>query len=389
MKIPMLSRLRLIPFLVCLCLGTGVFLVSPVHAKKARPAKTESSGPSYRKHVQAMAFADEFAQRHGLSRSWVRQAVGQARQNTLVQKLIAPAPTGFQKNWQVYRSRFIEPRRIQAGVAFWNQHAGLLSRAEQTWGVPATVIVGILGVETIYGRDTGGFRVIDALCTLAFDFPSSHPRAEQRQAYFRSELEQFLLMAHASDISVRDHRGSYAGAMGWPQFMPGSVSKFAVDGDGDGRIDVHNSVADIVGSVAHYMKQHGWQTGAPTHFGVALGEDLSADTMARLLAPDILPSFNIQTLLDAGLKPDVSALSYPAKLALVELKNGSDAPSHVLGTDNFYVITRYNWSAYYALAVIELGEAVARERSVQMPGLAPAAVSTVAPGAPQNALHVQ
>jgi membrane-bound lytic murein transglycosylase B len=221
--------------------------------------------------------------------------------------------------------------------------------------------VGIIGVETIYGQQTGDFRVIDALATLAFDFPASHPRANERSDYFRGELEQFLSLHHRTGTDPLLPLGSYAGAMGLPQFMPSSRVKWAIDYDGDGRIDLTTS-ADAIGSVANYFKSFGWQSGMPTHFPVAF--DSTRLDMEALMAPDILPTFSVASFTGKGAMLDGPALEHKGPLALVELQNGADAPQYVAGTENFYVITRYNWSSYYAMAVIELGREIkaARER---------------------------
>jgi membrane-bound lytic murein transglycosylase B len=313
----------------------------------------------YASRPDAMALADEIAARRGLDRAWVRQAIGQARQLPQVVKLVTPAPVGTPKNWQVYRSRFVEPKRIAAGVRFWQAQRETLARAEAVYGVPAEIIVGIVGVETIYGQQTGSFRVLDALATLAFDFPTDHPRAAERSRFFRGELEQLLGLRGSPGLDPLSVRGSYAGAMGMPQFMPSSWAKFAVDFDGDGRIDLFNSPADVIGSVANYFKTYNWQPGMPTHYAVGFdAERLDKDT---LLAPDILPTFPVASFMAKGAVPDAAGQQHRGPLALVELQNGDEAPSYVAGTENFYVITRYNWSSYYALAVIELGRAVAAD----------------------------
>jgi membrane-bound lytic murein transglycosylase B len=263
---------------------------------------------------------------------------------------------GVAKNWQLYRSRFVEPLRIRAGVAFWQAHRDTLQRAEHETGVPAEIIVGILGVETIYGQQTGNFRVLDALATLAFDFPASHPRAAERSAYFKTELEQFLSWTFSTWRDPLTLKGSYAGAMGLPQFMPSSWAKYAVDFDGDGVVDLLGSPADAIGSVANYFKAFNWQPGLATHF--PLDFDASKLDMTALMAPDILPTFSVENFQAKGVVLTGAALKHTGKLALIELQNGDAAPSYVAGTDNFYAITRYNWSSYYALAVIELGQAV-------------------------------
>ncbi len=329
--------------------------------KHSKPGKTQASrsppAALYAGRPEAMALADEIAARRGLDRDWVRQTIGQARQLPSVVRLMTPAPSGTPKNWQLYRSRFIEPKRIAAGVRFWQTHQPLLARAEAAYGVPAEIIVGIIGVETLYGQHTGSFRVLDALATLAFDFPAAHPRAAERSRFFRGELEQLLSLHGRAGLDALNVRGSYAGAMGLPQFMPSSWARFAVDFDGDGRIDLFNSPADVIGSVANYFKTFDWQPGMPTHYPVGFdAERLDKDA---LLAPDILPTFPVASFTAKGAVLDARGLRHAGPLALVELQNGEAAPSYVAGTENFYVITRYNWSSYYALAVIELGQAVA------------------------------
>ena len=327
--------------------------------KAARARKTApADGPLYAGRPEAMALATDIAQRNGLDASWVQREIGRAHYVALVSRLMQPAPIGTAKNWQVYRSRFIDPIRIQAGVKFWRNNTEALERAQRMFGVPPEIIVGIVGVETLYGQQVGTFRVIDALSTLAFDFPSSHPRAQERSAYFKGELEQLLLLARRNHLDPAALRGSYAGAMGWPQFMPGSWARFAVDFDGDGKVDLFNSATDVIGSVANYFKAFNWQAGQATHFAVSF-DDARLDKEA-LLAPDILPTFSVASFTAKGAVLAGDALNYTGPLALIELQNGADPPSYVAGTDNFYAITRYNWSSYYAMAVIELGQEVAR-----------------------------
>ena len=305
-----------------------------------------------------MAFADDLASRRDLDPAWVRDQIGQAQRLPQVSRLMTPAPRGTPKNWAAYRARFIEPVRLRAGQRFWENNRETLARAEAAFGVPASLIVGVIGVETLWGQHTGNFRVIDALTTLAFHFPTSHPRAAIRTEFFRDELEQFLSLTQRADLDPQTLRGSYAGAMGWPQFMPSSWAKYAIDFDGNGRVDLFNSPADVIGSVANYFKQFGWQTGQPTHYPVSLSDTADLDT---LLAPDILPTFSVARFAAQGALLEGAALQHTGKLALVELENGGAPHSFVAGTENFYVVTRYNWSSYYALAVIELGETIAAQ----------------------------
>ena len=305
-----------------------------------------------------MQFADDLARRRNLDPEWVRQTIGQSRFNPTVSRLMQPPTKTFVKNWRVYRSRFIDPIRIRTGVNFWQANRTALARAEAEYGVPAKIIVGIIGVETIYGRDTGSFRVMDSLATLAFDYPSSHPRVQERSDYFKGEIEQFLTTQSRRNADPFEAKGSYAGAMGMPQFMPSSIAQYAVDFDGDGKIDLWNSPDDVIGSVANYFKSYGWQTGIPTHYPVRF--DTTRLDMDALMAPDILPTFGVASFTAKGAVLEGQALEHQGPLALIELRNGPAAPSYVAGTENFYVITRYNWSSYYAMSVIELGQEVAQ-----------------------------
>ena len=313
-------------------------------------------GSTYATREDAMQLADDIAARRDLDRDWVRQAIGQARHLPIVARFITPPPAGTVKNWRVYRSRFIDPVRINAGVKFWHANREALERAEKEYGVPAEIIVGIIGVETIYGQQVGTFRVMDALATLTFDFPASHPRAAARREFFQGELEQFLSLASRTSADPSSLRGSFAGAMGVPQFMPSSWVKYAVDFDGDGKVDLFRSTADAIGSVANYFKAFNWQPGMPTHYPLAF--DKSKLDMDALMAPDILPTFSVASFTAKGAVLEGAALEHKGPLALIELQNAGGEPSYIAGTENFYAITRYNWSSYYAMAVIELGQAV-------------------------------
>jgi len=339
----------------------------PKKIRKSKPSKPSpaqvqplvGSGPAYDQRAEAMAFAQEMAERRSLPLAWVQQAMGQAHLSPQVIRLMQPPASPLTKNWRIYRSRFLDQPRIAAGVAFWRAHASELARAEKTYGVPASIVVGILGVETIYGREMGRFRVLDALSTLAFDFPTVHPRAAERQAFFRKELEHFLVQKHAAQQTPTAALGSFAGARGMPQFMPSSRLNFAVDFDRDGRIDLSASTSDVIGSVANYLRAFNWQPGMPTHYLVQL--DAARLNMDALMAPDILPTFSVASFVSHGAVLQGQALTHAGPLALIELLNGPEAASYVAGTENFYAITRYNWSSYYAMAVIELGEAVAKQ----------------------------
>ncbi len=315
-----------------------------------------ASMPLYATRTDALAFARQLAERRQLDTTWAQHTVAQARFLPAIAQAVLPATGSTAKNWKLYRERFVEPKRIAAGVAFWQKNRQTLERAQQATGVPAEIIVGIIGIETLYGKHSGGFRVIDALCTLAFDFPSSHPRAAQRTAFFQGELEAFLALTARNHMDPLTLRGSYAGAMGMPQFMPSSWEKYGVDFDGDGKVDLYHSPQDVIGSVANYFKAFQWQPGMPTHYPLQI-DPQSAD-LATLLLPDIKPTFSAFDMMAHGARLDAAGQQHPGALSLLELQNGTEAPLYLAGTDNFYAITRYNWSSYYALAVIELGRAI-------------------------------
>jgi len=338
-----------------------MLLVCASPSVMAAPAKagnaSKASATAYGKNPLAQEFAAEVADRRGMDPAWLRAALARAHRLPAVQKLIMPPPAGTAKNWAAYRARFIEPQRIQQGIDFWRQNEAWLQEADERWGVPAEVVVAIVGVETFYGRVTGNFRVVDALATLSFDFPTGR---RDRSAFFREELEEFFVWCLREGVDPLTVKGSFAGAMGLPQFMPGSINRFAVDFDGDGHINLLRSPADAVGSVAHYLARHGWQRGLATTFEVVVPVDTT--DRAALLAPDILPTFSAADFASRGAVLDAAGQAHDGRLALVELQNGERAPSYVAGTRNFWAITRYNWSSYYAMAVIDLAAELRRRR---------------------------
>ncbi|MDE2047591.1 MAG: lytic murein transglycosylase B [Betaproteobacteria bacterium] len=341
------------------------FILILLLSSSAQNALGRSTTPpevTYEGRPEIEAFALHTAAQYGLDAATIVQVLSQARRLDAVQRAVMPLPGGAKKNWQVYRSRFIDRERIRAGVSFWNVHADALRRAADEYGVPERIIVGILGVETIYGRNMGQFRVIDALATLSFDFP---PGRSDRSAYFQRQLAQFFALCARDGIDPASVRGSYAGAIGMGQFMPESILNHAVDYDGDGQVHLGVSAADAIGSVARYFSHHGWVSGLPA----VLRVDVSRANLQRLLEPDIIPTFDADDLQRAGATPQ-DALPARERFAVVELQNG-DAPSdYVLGTRNFFVITRYNRSAYYAMSVVELARAVQAARDAS-PGAKP------------------
>ena len=284
------------------------------------------------------AFIGEMVHKHRFDEGALRKLFAQARTlPSIVRAISAPATA---RPWHEFRARNVDPARINGGVAFWREHSALLGQARERYGVPEEIIVATIGIETLYGRNTGSFRVLEALTTLAFNYP---PRAE----LFRAELEAYLLMAREGGLDPMKARGSYAGAMGIPQFLPSSFRRYAVDFDADGRRDLM-SVADAIGSVANYYREFGWQPGASVLVPVTVA---AADTEA-LLNSGIKPHLKVAELKRLGVTP-AGPVDENAEAALItaETENG---PRYWLGLNNFYVITRYNRSINYALAVYEL-----------------------------------
>jgi len=333
-----------------------VFSLAPSSATARDQAKVRL-GKAWGNTAAVKDLAARLSAQRQLPKAWVQQQIAAAHFLPQVQSMVLPPSVASSKNWRAYRARFLQPERIQAGVQFAQKNADTLQRAEASYGVPASYILGVLGVETYFGQHLGQFRVLDALATLSLAFPKEHPYAAERQAFFESELGHNLQQLRAQP-RLKKQLGSYAGASGLPQFMPSSIANFAVDFDGDSRIDLSGSAVDAIGSVAHYFQAYGWQTGMPSHFEVKV--NANETDLAALLAPDIIPTWSLAHLQDKQVEV-VAADGYAKQLALVQLFNGEESPSYVAGTDNFFVITRYNRSSYYALAVIELGEEILKK----------------------------
>ena len=297
-------------------------------------------------------FIDQMVSRHNFSRDEVTRTLYQAQLRRPILEAIA-RPAEKRLNWSEYREIFLTPSRIHGGVDYWRRHADTLARAEREFGVPPQIIVAILGVETRYGANTGGYRVLDALHTLGFHYP-------RRGRFFREQLSHFLRFAREEAIPATMPTGSYAGAMGVPQFMPDSFRIYAVDFDGDGRRDIWHNPVDVIGSVANYFAKKGkWQPGAPVTWPV---NGVTSEHQA-LVAAGAKPSLKPAQLNAAGLHldPDPPAGS---KVSLLELQT-HQGPEYWLGTDNFYAIMRYNPRTKYAMAVYQLSEAI-RERYTQL-----------------------
>jgi membrane-bound lytic murein transglycosylase B len=300
--------------------------------------------PNYAERAEVQDFIRELAARHGFIEHELRYLFSRVRRTEPVLEAIKPPPPKA-RSWEEYRANFVNPPRIRAGAEFWQKHRRALERAEQRYGVPAEYIVAIVGVETFYGRNAGRWRVVDALTTLAFDYP---PRA----SFFRSELEQYLLLSRELGTDVFSTRGSYAGAIGIPQFMPSSTRRFAVDFDGNGAIDLRRSPADAIGSVANFLKEHGWQAGGEVLFEARVGGEAG-----RALADgSVDPKHGPGDLRAAGVEFD--GLPEGVRAVLVELETPDKPSEYRVGLHNFWVITRYNRSAFYASVVHDLAQAL-------------------------------
>jgi len=300
----------------------------------------------YVRRQEVREFIAEMVVKHGFVKDELHALFARSRFQPAIVKAVAPPTEARAKSWQAYRALFLTRERIEAGIEFGERHREALKRASASYGVPEEIIVAIIGVETVYGRNLGRYRVIDALTTLAFDYP---PRAE----YFRGELENFLLYAREAGVDVLRVKGSYTGAIGIPQFMPGSYRRYAVDLDGDGRQDLSASFADAIGSVANFLKAHGWQAGQP----VAFAAQVEGVTYRKLLEAGIKPSYRYGDLAEVGVTAD-GQTDADALCALIELETPGAASEYLVGLSNFYVLTRYNRSSFYASAVLALAQAV-------------------------------
>ncbi|ALK29704.1 lytic murein transglycosylase B [Burkholderia plantarii] len=314
----------------------------------------------YANNPKIDAFISEVAARDGFDPAKLHALFASANYSATAVRLVRPAPSPSVKNWRVYQARFLDPIRINAGVKFWRANQATLQRASAEFGVPPEVIVGIIGVETIYGRYMGNFPTLDALTTLAFDYPDT-PNRDDRQATFRKNLEDFLVWTRDSQLDPTSVLGSYTGAIGIPQFLPSSIRSYAVDYEGNGHIDLRASTADAIGSVANYLKQHGWEPGRPVVWQIA--PDAGSQGVAQAAAdgkPE--PHLTLSQLTQAGLALDEPSVNLAAEagtpVTVVDLPSPGRATEYKLGLKNFYVLTRYNRSFFYALAVYQLGERV-------------------------------
>lgn len=296
-------------------------------------------------------FVHEMTRDYGFASEQVIELLGQAERKQAILDAIS-RPAERVKPWKEYRPIFITDSRIAQGVDFWRQNEKALARAEEVYGVPAEIIVAIIGVETFYGRNTGSHRVIDALATLGFDYPP-------RQPFFRQQLKEFLLLAREEQVDPLVLKGSYAGAMGLPQFMPSSFRAYAVDFDDDGHIDIWSNPTDAIGSAASYFKQHGWVSGAP----VVARATVSGERHAEGLTTGLEPVKKLAELRELGWKVE-TRMPDDTPVTAFRLE-GAEGDEYWLGLPNFYVITRYNRSVMYAMAVHQLADKLAQARGAQ------------------------
>lgn len=324
---------------------SGGFLLEPQH-------NVMQMGGDFANNPNAQQFIDKMVNKHGFDRQQLQEILSQAKRLDSVLRLMdnqAPTtsvkpPSGPNGAWLRYRKKFITPDNVQNGVVFWNQYEDALNRAWQVYGVPPEIIVGIIGVETRWGRVMGKTRILDALATLSFNYP-------RRAEYFSGELETFLLMARDEQDDPLNLKGSFAGAMGYGQFMPSSYKQYAVDFSGDGHINLWDPV-DAIGSVANYFKAHGWVKGDQVA--------VMANGQAPSLPNGFKTRYSISQLAAAGLTPQ-QPLGNHQQASLLRLDVGTGY-QYWYGLPNFYTITRYNHSTHYAMAVWQLGQAVALAR---------------------------
>lgn len=303
-------------------------------------------------HLAVKDFVTYMVDQHQYNKKELEQAFSQTHFRADVLKLISAPASAI--SWDNYRKRFVNARHIKNGVDFWNKYADKLAQAKKIYGVPEEIIVAIIGIETAYGTSTGVHRVMDSLTTLAFNFP-------RRADYFREELAQYLLLAREQGFNLLAIKGSYAGAIGIAQFMPGSYRRYAVDFDHDGKIDLMGNVADAIGSVGNYLKEFGWEAGKPIVTRAQI-KSAESENFQKFLEADIEPIHTVKALRSAGIVP-LDPVPDDTSSALLEL-NSHGKSQFWFGFKNFYVITRYNRSTFYAMSVFELAKALRIAKSV-------------------------
>ena len=387
-RVSYLTSILLTTLILGACTTTPTQEVSP---KETIVNQSEDSPTEARFSQNLSQLIDQVAQKDGIPRSTLESCFSDAKTIPSIRKLVLPPSASFKKNWVVYRQRFIEPVRLKAGKAFWEQNQAFLAKVEQDSGVPAEVIVAIIGIETIYGRQTGNFRVKDVLSTLAFSYPDT-PNKASREQLFKDQLQELILlcwseaggklpamnsaqgMSQTRFNSCLNQNSSYAGAIGLPQFMPGSIRSFAIDGDGDGQINLRQSPKDAIASVANFMRKHGWQPGMPIYFPI---QESGIEAAKALADGEPQLKYSVQELIDKGIlskeKGDLQAggVAAQSKALIVDLpypdKAGNDQVHYVVGLNNFLSIVQYNRSYFYAQSVAEFAEALGYKNQSAVP----------------------
>jgi membrane-bound lytic murein transglycosylase B len=387
-RVSYLASTLLVALLLSACSSTRVQQVSPT---ETIVNQSEDVATEVRFSQSLNQLLTQIAQTQGIPQSSLESSFSDAKTIPSIRKLVLPPSGSFKKNWVAYRKRFIEPVRLKAGKAFWEQNQAFLSKVEQESGVPAEVIVSIIGIETIYGRQTGNFRVKDVLSTLAFSYPDT-PNKASREQLFKDQLQELILMcwtegggslpANNSNQGLSPSRfnnclnqnSSYAGAIGLPQFMPGSIRNFAVDGDGDGRIDLKQSPKDAISSVANFMRKHGWQPGMPIYFPV---QEAAISEVIALADGEPQLKYTIEELIIKGILNkeqgdlQMGGVEPQSKALIVDLpypdQDGNDQVRYVVGLNNFLTIVQYNRSYFYAQSVAEFAEALGYKNQSVVP----------------------
>lgn len=318
-------------------------------APSLTPAVSHAAQPSYAQRPEVQAFINDLVKKDGLKRDDVTRLMSGAQyQQSIIDAISRPAEHTM--TWGKYRKIFITDDRVNRGVAFYNAHKQALKRAEKQYGIPAEMIVAIIGVETRYGQNKGNYRAVDALSTLGFDYP---PRA----TFFRQQLREFMLLGREAGIDLNTAVGSYAGAMGYPQFIPSSYRSFAVDFDADNKIDLINDPADAIGSVANYFRKHDWHTGeAIAKRARYTGTPEKLAGLGKVLNLSLKPDVKAGSL--AGLGLQTKTALPPETLVSPMGLEGSNGMQYWIGLNNFYVITRYNHSSLYAMAAFQLSQKI-------------------------------
>lgn len=320
-------------------LGLGMLLLNVSIANAA----------GYTDHPVAKKWQKQMIEQ-GIDAQLLKDVLHQARKKTsIIKALNRPAEKRF--SWEKYRTNLIDTKRIQNGNKFWNKHNKALLRAEEEFGVPAEIIVSIIGVETRYGKVTGSYRVIDALSTIAFDYP-------RRSAFFQNELKEFLLLTQEENIPFAQPKGSYAGAMGFGQFIPSSFRAYAIDYDKDGKRDIWKNPVDAIGSVANYFSKHHWKTGDDVILQAKLGGEIGK----ALYNNGLEPKLSFKEWQSHSVTPKVKVESAEKATLMKFIYDKKD--QYWFGLHNFYVITRYNRSRYYAMVVYQLSQLIKAEKKL-------------------------